>query len=70
MNLLVIAQIAVSIILIVVILLQQRGTAIGGFMGGSGETYLARRGIERYLLWATIALMIDFVGLAIANLVF
>lgn len=71
MNLLVIAQISVSIILIIVILLQQRGTAIGSFMGGgSSETYLARRGIEKYLLWATIALILAFVGLAIANLIF
>lgn len=66
-----IAQIIVSIILIVVILLQQRGTAVGSFMGGgSGESYAARRGAEKYLLWATIILIIAFVSLAIANLVF
>lgn len=65
-----IAQIFVSVLLVVIILLQQRGTAIGSFMGGGGESYMARRGAERYLLWATIFLMIAFVGLAIASLVF
>ncbi len=63
-------QICVSVVLVAAILFQQRGTAIGSFMGGGGESYMARRGIERYLLWATIALLIAFVGLAIANLVF
>lgn len=67
-----IAQMAVSVALVAVILLQQRGTAIGSFMGGggSGESYASRRGMEKYLLWATIILLIVFVGLAIANLVF
>ncbi|HQO27733.1 MAG TPA: preprotein translocase subunit SecG [Candidatus Pacearchaeota archaeon] len=66
-----IAQTAVSVALVAVILLQQRGTAIGSFMGGgSGESYASRRGMEKYLLWATIILLIVFVGLAIANLVF
>ncbi len=70
MNPLMIAQVAVSVALVASILLQQRGTAIGSFMGGGGESYMARRGIETYLLWATIILVIAFVGLAIANLLF
>jgi len=66
-----IAQIVISIALVVVILLQQRGTAVGSFMsGGGGESYATRRGAEKYLLWATIILIIAFVSLAIANLVF
>ncbi len=57
----------VSVALIASILLQQRGTAIGSFMGGGGESYIARRGIEKYLLWITVILALAFVGLAIAN---
>lgn len=70
MNLLMIAQICVSIVLVISILLQQRGTAIGSFMGGGGESYLARRGAEKYLLWITIIFTIAFVGLAIASFLF
>jgi len=68
MNLLTVAQIIVSVLLVASILLQQRGTAIGSFMGGGGESYTTRRGFEKYLLWITIILLIFFVGLAIANL--
>lgn len=71
MSPLIIAQIAISVALVAVILLQQRGTAIGSFMGGGGggESYSSRRGIEKYLLWATVVLLVVFIGMAITNLV-
>jgi len=38
-----------GVILIILVLLQQRGSAMGSIMGGSGggESYLSRRGIEK-----------------------
>ncbi len=63
------AQIIVSIFLIITILLQQRGEALGSAFGGSGEFYSTRRGIEKKIFWATIILGIIFIGLAIANLI-
>jgi len=65
---LIITQIIVSILLILAILLQQRGEALGSAFGGSGEFYATRRGIEKKIFWATIILGIIFIGLAIANL--
>ena len=65
-----IAQSIVSVLLVIVILLQQRGAALGSaFGGGSGEVYSTRRGFQKNLLWITIVLTAVFVGLAIFNLV-
>jgi len=62
------AQIAVSVILIVLIAVQQRGTALGSAFGGSGEFYSARRGIQKKLYYATIAVATLFIVLGILNL--
>ena len=63
-----IAQIIVAILLIVFILFQQRGTALGSAFGGGGEFYSTRRGIQKKLLWATIILGAAFIILALLNL--
>jgi preprotein translocase subunit SecG len=68
-NLLIIQSVA-SVLIIVFIILQQRGTALGSAFGGGGEVYSTRRGIQKNLLWITIILTIAFIGLAIANLLF
>jgi preprotein translocase subunit SecG len=67
---LVIIQSIVSVLIVVFIIMQQRGTALGSAFGGGGEVYSTRRGIQKNLLWATIVLTIAFIGLAIANLLF
>lgn len=64
-----ISQIIVSILLIISILLQQRGTALGSAFGGeSGGFYSTRRGMQKKIFIATIALSVLFVGLAVLNL--
>ena len=66
-----IAQIVISILLIVAILLQQRGTAMGSAFGGeSGGFYSTRRGIQEKTFWATIVLGVLFLVLALLNLIF
>ena len=65
-----IAQSIISILLVIVILLQQRGTALGSAFGGSGgEAYSSRRGFQKNLLWATVVLTAAFIVLAVLNLV-
>ena len=66
------AQILVSILLVVFILLQQRGTALGQTFGGSGEggVYGTRRGIQKKIFWGTIVLGTLFITLALLNLIF
>lgn len=50
------------------ILLQSRGTGLGAGFGGDGNVYRTKRGIEKRLQTATIALAILFFGTAIANI--
>jgi preprotein translocase subunit SecG len=69
-NNLLITQSVVSVLIVITILLQQRGTALGSAFGGGGEVYSTRRGIQTKLLWATIILTIAFLSLTVLNLVY
>jgi preprotein translocase subunit SecG len=64
-----IIQIIVSTLLIVAILLQQKGTGLGGAFGGSGEVFQTKRGLEKSLFISTIILSIIFLGTALANII-
>ena len=65
-----IIEIILSITLITVILLQQRGSGLGDAFGGGsgGGVYRSKRGIEQLLHRLTIFTAILFVGVAIATL--
>lgn len=67
-SLLQIGQIGSALLLIVVILLQQRGTALGGAFGGTDMSYRSRRGVEQLLLRITVILAAVFIVSAIAQL--
>ena len=57
------AQIALSILLIASILLQQTGAGLGGALGGGdnfGATYHTRRGAEKVLFYASIVFGVLF----------
>ena len=65
------AQIAIAVLLVSSILLQQRGTALGSsFGGGEGTFFATRRGIQQKLYVATIVLGILFIALSLSNLLF
>jgi preprotein translocase subunit SecG len=68
MNPLVVAQAILAIALISAILLQQRGTGLGGTFGGEVTAYRSRRGIERTLFRLTILLAVLFVIFSLLNL--
>jgi preprotein translocase subunit SecG len=61
------ASIAVSILLIILILLQVKGGALGSLLGGDagGGITRTRRGLEKRLFQLTIALAIAFLALSI-----
>lgn len=64
------AQILVSAVLIVLILLQQRGQALGSAFGqGEGGFYATRRGFQKKLFWGTVALGALFIILALLNFI-
>jgi len=63
-----IIQIVTSILLVITILLQHRGTGLGGAFGGESNVYRSKRGIEKFLFQASIVLAIIFALTAILNL--
>jgi preprotein translocase subunit SecG len=66
---LIIAQMILAVALIASILLQQRGTGLGGAFGGEITAYRSRRGIERTLFRLTIVLCVLFVAFSLLNLI-
>jgi len=69
-NIFKIIQIILAILLIAFILLQQRGSGLGMAFGGDGNVYRSRRGIEKFLFWATIAVAVLFCLTALATVFF
>jgi preprotein translocase subunit SecG len=61
-------QIAVSIILIVLIAIQQRGAALGAGFGGGGEIYSTKRGAQKKIYYATVVLATIFLVLGVLNI--
>ena len=62
-----ILQIIVSILLVVSILLQNRGAGLSAAFGGDSGSYYTKRGFEKFLLYLTIILAILFIGLALLD---
>lgn len=62
-------EITLSLLLIIGIVLQQRGAGLGGAFGGDNyaSTFYKRRGAEKFLFNATIVLAVLFVASAIAG---
>jgi preprotein translocase subunit SecG len=63
-------QIIISIALIVLILLQTKGSGMGSLFGGSdSNVYKSRRGVEKTMFNVTIGLSLAFFIVAILNVI-
>ena len=64
-------QVILSVLLVAAILLQQRGSSLGGAFGGDNfsATFHKRRGAELFLFRATIVISVLFVVSAFAALI-
>jgi preprotein translocase subunit SecG len=62
------SQIIVSAVLIVLIALQQRGAGLGAGFGGNSEVYSTKRGAQKKLNYATIAVATIFLVLGVLSL--
>lgn len=64
-------QIVISVILIVVILLQVKGSGFGAALGGmsGGSVYRTKRGLERTLFQATVILAVVFIFVSFLSVV-
>lgn len=69
MSFLDILQLVSAVLLIIVILLQQRGTGLGSAFGGEGNVYRTIRGLEKSLVIASIVLAVVFFGTALAQVI-
>ena len=63
-----IAQIVLSVALILAIMLQVKGGGLGGIFGQADSVYRTRRGIERTLFQLTIVLAVIFIIISIVAL--
>ncbi len=63
-----IAQIILSIALVLAILLQIRGGGLGGIFGQPSTVYRTRRGVERTLFQLTIVLIVLFLVVSIISI--
>lgn len=57
-----------AVLMVVSILLQQRGATLGAGFGSSGELYTTRRGIDRNLFEVTIVFAVIFALSILAGL--
>ena len=55
-----VAQILISLVIITLVLLQAKGSGLGGIFGGDGGVYRTRRGVEKSLYQVTIGLSVAF----------
>ncbi|NCF75142.1 MAG: preprotein translocase subunit SecG [Xanthomonadaceae bacterium] len=69
-NFLIVLQLVSSILLIIVILMQQKGSGLSGMFGGSNDIYRTKRGAEKFLFRSTIVLATIFLGAGVLALVF
>ncbi len=54
-------QIILGILLILVIIIQQKGSGLGTSFGGDMSFYRTKRGAEKLLFYATVAIALAFV---------
>jgi preprotein translocase subunit SecG len=63
-----IVMVGSAILMMVAILLQQRGASLGAGFGSSGELYTTRRGLDKNLFEVSIILAVIFVLSILAGL--
>lgn len=67
-NILQVCLVVSGVLLVISILLQHRGTGLGGAFGGEGMSYRSRRGVEKILYRATILFAAVFLVTAVSRL--
>ena len=60
-------HIALAILMMLAILLQQRGSGLGAGFGGDSAVFTTKRGAEKVLFNATIVLALLFFGLSLVR---
>lgn len=63
-------EIVAAILLVIAILLQQRGAGLSGVFGGEGAVYRTKRGLEKTIFITTIILAVIFLVAALLNILY
>lgn len=64
-----VAEIVISVLLIALVLIQERSSGLSGVFGGSGDSsYQTRRGAEKVVFIATVIAAVAFVAISIVKL--
>ncbi len=63
-----VAQIVLSLALILAIMLQVRGGGLGGIFGQADTVFRTKRGVEKTLFQLTIVLVVLFIIISIVSL--
>ena len=62
------SQIALSVLLVGGILLQQKGAGLSSAFGGSSMEYSTKRGAEKIVFYATIVIAVLFIAVSAARI--
>jgi len=65
-----ILQLVFSVLLILIILLQQKGSGLGGILGGSSNIYSTKRGVDKILHFSTVVIAFLFFGASFSQIFF
>lgn len=69
MQIIKISQLIIAILLIVSILMQNRGGGLSNIFGGGGNVYMTKRGLEKKLFIATIVLSVLFFSVSLLAII-
>lgn len=58
-------QVVISILLIITVLVQEKGVGLSASFGGGGEFYRSKRGIDRLLFIVTIVFSVLFIATSV-----
>ena len=64
-----VAQMVLSVALVLILLLQVRGGGLGGIFGQPDTVFRTKRGVERTLFQLTIALVVLFITISLVSLI-
>lgn len=63
-------QLGIAVLLVVAILLQNRGGGMSGLFGGSdGNVYMTKRGFDKKIFYATIVLAVLFFSVSLISVI-
>ncbi len=67
-NYLTVAQMVLSVALVLILMLQVRGGGLGGIFGQADTVYRTKRGLEKTLFQFTIVLVVLFITISLLML--